>query len=160
MRRRWRCWSTASRWRGRRCPATRWLQDFFQTADWICFSGYICVQDVTSLDWNCHGNLLATGSYDGYARWAICPVFAPYLSYSCPVFVPYLHHMGRFPHGGNLTWFLAVFWNFCGVAATKQSGLTLISQLFLKIQCHFFFWFTRLFKVLPLVKCLFRRQSI
>ena len=26
-------------------------------------------QDVTSLDWNCHGNLLATGSYDGYARW-------------------------------------------------------------------------------------------
>ena len=25
-------------------------------------------QDVTSLDWNCHGNLLATGSYDGYAR--------------------------------------------------------------------------------------------
>ena len=25
-------------------------------------------KDVTSLDWNCHGNLLATGSYDGYAR--------------------------------------------------------------------------------------------
>ena len=23
---------------------------------------------MTSLDWNCHGNLLATGSYDGYAR--------------------------------------------------------------------------------------------
>lgn len=25
-------------------------------------------KDVTSLDWNCDGNLLATGSYDGYAR--------------------------------------------------------------------------------------------
>jgi len=25
-------------------------------------------KDVTSLDWNCGGNLLATGSYDGYAR--------------------------------------------------------------------------------------------
>jgi len=25
-------------------------------------------KDVTSLDWNCSGNLLATGSYDGYAR--------------------------------------------------------------------------------------------
>lgn len=25
-------------------------------------------KDVTSLDWNCTGNLLATGSYDGYAR--------------------------------------------------------------------------------------------
>jgi len=25
-------------------------------------------KDVTSLDWNCHGNLLATGSYDGFAR--------------------------------------------------------------------------------------------
>ena len=25
-------------------------------------------KDVTSLDWNCYGNLLATGSYDGYAR--------------------------------------------------------------------------------------------
>ena len=29
---------------------------------------FIPLQDVTSLDWNCHGNLLATGSYDGYAR--------------------------------------------------------------------------------------------
>lgn len=28
-------------------------------------------KDVTSLDWNCNGTLLATGSYDGYARiWA------------------------------------------------------------------------------------------
>ncbi len=25
-------------------------------------------KDVTSLDWNCSGSLLATGSYDGYAR--------------------------------------------------------------------------------------------
>ncbi|EFX61954.1 hypothetical protein DAPPUDRAFT_271400 [Daphnia pulex] len=25
-------------------------------------------KDVTSLDWNCDGTLLATGSYDGYAR--------------------------------------------------------------------------------------------
>lgn len=25
-------------------------------------------KDVTSLDWNCNGTLLATGSYDGYAR--------------------------------------------------------------------------------------------
>ena len=25
-------------------------------------------KDVTSLDWNCDGKLLATGSYDGYAR--------------------------------------------------------------------------------------------
>jgi len=25
-------------------------------------------KDVTSLDWNCNGNLLATGSYDGFAR--------------------------------------------------------------------------------------------
>lgn len=25
-------------------------------------------KDVTSLDWNTDGNLLATGSYDGYAR--------------------------------------------------------------------------------------------
>ena len=25
-------------------------------------------KDVTCLEWNCHGNLLATGSYDGYAR--------------------------------------------------------------------------------------------
>ena len=25
-------------------------------------------KDVTSLDWNCHGSLLATGSYDGFAR--------------------------------------------------------------------------------------------
>ena len=25
-------------------------------------------KDVTSLDWNCDGSLLATGSYDGYAR--------------------------------------------------------------------------------------------
>ena len=25
-------------------------------------------KDVTSLDWNCHGNLLATGSYESYAR--------------------------------------------------------------------------------------------
>ena len=28
-------------------------------------------KDVTSLDWNCTGNLLATGSYDGYARYSV-----------------------------------------------------------------------------------------
>ena len=28
-------------------------------------------KDVTSLDWNCTGNLLATGSYDGYARYCV-----------------------------------------------------------------------------------------
>ncbi|EFX81283.1 hypothetical protein DAPPUDRAFT_242554 [Daphnia pulex] len=29
-------------------------------------------KDVTSLDWNCDGTLLATGSYDDYARiWTI-----------------------------------------------------------------------------------------
>ena len=32
-------------------------------------------KDVTSLDWNCHGNLLATGSYDGYARLFLLGIF-------------------------------------------------------------------------------------
>nr|XP_039262814.1 F-box-like/WD repeat-containing protein TBL1XR1 [Styela clava] len=55
-------------------------------------------KDVTSLDWNCNGTLLATGSYDGYARiWATDGHLANLLGqHKGPIFALKWNKMGNY----------------------------------------------------------------
>ncbi|KAG6439290.1 hypothetical protein O3G_MSEX000647 [Manduca sexta] len=67
-------------------------------------------KDVTSLDWNCDGNLLATGSYDGYARiWTTDGTLASTLGqHKGPIFALKWNKRGNYILSAGVSVFLCV----------------------------------------------------
>lgn len=72
-------------------------------------------KDVTSLDWNCNGTLLATGSYDGYARiWATDGRLSDTLGqHTGPIFALKWNKKGNYilSAGVSISLCIPFFWN-------------------------------------------------